>query len=870
MTRRVPSAPFANTSIKIALAAMIALVAVVFVGTAAEALPWALSNFERDHLDQTQQLQNEAALAALRNTPGPILNSVAARVGQLSPEIMAAKLKRPKNVVPQAKAHAQAQANQSGNNAGDIAREQAIQSIDYCARVMKNFTTEGGNRWNRFRDNFFVPIALLLILPGAVLTQVRAIVAQGNPIMAGQASPIEGIYRAIVGIFLVPSTYLVVNYSIDLGNSLQYTIATEYRRIQGTDMYQDAMCAEIRAFGVRYAKENEGSSAVPPQDKTPRGNEPFAKLEGKLWGKLADPCVGLLLVPANRDDQSMEQGSLGVRMAMNMTNAGINTAWSILTAFQMAFMYYLFFVGPIMAALWTWPLKMMKDALPAWIEGVITLAFWSFFWNVVILIIALTKSEASSGLYIVTACNFLATAAVRYAFDFAGLLRGAAAEAEKLGARAAQKGGKGGGSKGGKGGSQSNSNGTPAQTTPANPAAPVPATQPNAPVPLPRPRPTTIVANHALPQTVAYMYDAAGNLVPRVVTLDPTMPGGMQPVVGFSTTLPPNARIDQAFAALSTPSMFDPATNPALQFVPTVNNDSWTAVAMPPLANGQTVRTRNTIGSVIGNSIQQVMAYPLFAKLLDPDKAKKEKQAQEPVEAQAEEQVEEESFTAALQEIANEETAVIQSAPTEENEIEEAEMKKVDPRLEDERFSFTPPPLVESDKGKSFDATMSVSDIPMEMQTCNSLLSKMADVVETNEDAPADYAGQLYVPQTLPCQQDAQQAQHGGYANQFAEELAKVYSAYMPQVFAQQEAQRQTTPNYIAPIQSFCTAEVEAAQEEVVTVVDFTALAPVGQTVVQKPAQQARQTNSGLNSILRNRGAVKAPVNQDVSNSWFA
>lgn len=883
MTRRVPSAPIANSTIKIALAAMFALMAVVFVGTAAQADPWALSDFEGAHDPATQQRANEAALAALRNTPGPILNSVAARVAQLSPEIMAAKLKRPKNVVPQAKAHAQAQANQAGNNSGDIAREQAIQSIDYCARVMKNFTTEGGNRWNRLRDNFFVPMALLLILPGAVLTQVRAIIAQGNPILAGQASPIEGIYRAIVGIFLIPSTYLVVNYAIDLGNSLQYTIATEYRRIQGTDMYEDAMCAEIRAFGVRYAKENEGSSAVPPQDKAPRGNEPFAKLEGKLWGKLADPCAGLLLVPANRDDQSMEQGSLGVRMAMNMTNAGINTAWSILTAFQMAFMYYLFFVGPIMAALWVWPMKIMKDAFPAWIEGVITLAFWSFFWNVVILIIALTKSEASSGLYIVTACNFLASAAVRYAFDFAGLMRGAAAEAEKLGAKAAQKGGKGGGAKGGQGGKTSNNSSTPAAGTPPQPTGD--QTQPTTTVPLPRPRPKvdTMVAQTSLPTTVQYMYDAAGNLVPRVVTLNPRDMGAMQPVAGLFFTPPPTAGVQ--VAALDTTSLINPVTNPELStlLVPTVSNDSWTPVT-PPLTNGNVVRTRNSIGSIIGNSIQQVMAYPLFARLIDPDKAKKDRTQEQEVieETTAEAPIEdEEYFAQALQEMANEEevkeeTAIQENTPTEEQETEEAEMRKVDPRLEDERFSFTPPPLVESDKGKSFDATMSVSDIPMEVQTCNSLLSKMADVVDGNENEPAEFAGNLYVPQTMPqmhapAVQPAQVLQplepQGGYANAFAEELAKVYSAYMPQVFAEQEAQRQTTPNYIAPIQSFSSPATPEPEAEVITVVDYTAMAPVAHA---QPAQQARQTNSGLNSILRTRGAVKAPVNQDVSNSWFA
>ena len=477
MTRRVSSVYTDSQSAKsVIFALMAALFAVTAFCFEADAKGDPLWKQARDYDNNSLEPQLERRALELAKVPGLWDNKQQAAVMDNKAQWQVAKQKKPKNAVPQAQASQQAQANQAGNNAGDIAREQTIQAIDYCQRVMKNFTTEGGNRWNRLRDGFFVPMALLLILPGAVLTQVRAIIAQGNPLMAGQASPLEGIQRAIIGVFLVPSTYLVVNYSIDLGNSLQYTIASEYKRLQGTDMYQDAMCAEIRAFGVRYLAENEGSlTNLPQADTAPRGNEPFAKAEGMIWGKLVDPCVGLNEVPANRDDNCMSQGSIGMRLAMNLSNAGINTAWSILTAFQMAFMYYLFFVGPIMAALWTWPMKIFRDAFPAWVEGVVTLSFWSFFWNVVILIIALTKSEASSGLYIVSACNFLATAAVKYAFDFAGLMRGAAAEAERMGAKAAQQATKGGG-KGGKGGksgksgkSKGNNQAAPAET-PTQPA----------------------------------------------------------------------------------------------------------------------------------------------------------------------------------------------------------------------------------------------------------------------------------------------------------------------------------------------------------------------------------------------------------------
>lgn len=221
-------------------------------------------------------------------------------------------------------------------------------------------------------------------------------------------------------------------------------------------------------------------------------------------------------------------------------------------------------------------------------------------------------------------------------------------------------------------------------------------------------------------------------------------------------------------------------------------------------------------------------------------------------------------------------------------------MKNVAPpstiKVEDERFSFCPPPLAEADKGKTFDATISVSDIPMEVQTCNSLLTKMADVVDNNDFAPDAIANaSLFAPQApqlfeepapelyTPTMPQAQpfQFQNQSQSLSFAEELAQVYAAHMPRVFAEQEAQRQTSPNYTGPIQSFITNE-QPQEEEVITVVDFTQMAsPVvaqsqSQAHVQAQAKPAKQTHSGLNALLNNRIVAKAPVNQDVSNSWFA
>lgn len=406
--------------------------------------------YSEEMFEKKIQSEKEALNADERRATNAGLNRDAANTAAES----LYKANEPKNVAPAARAAGQAQATAAGNAAGDVARNEAIAAIDYASRFLVNFTTQGGNKWNKIRDNIFVPMALLLLLPGAVATQVKAVISAGSPAVA-PTNPFEGIQRSMIALFLIPGSYLVVNYGIDFANSVQFTISSEYRRMFGTDMYKDAICAEIRAFSTRGGDENEGSMKVPPADLSPIGKGAFSKMEGMLWGKLVDPCVGLLLVPANRDDAAMPAASIAGRLLMNSTNAGITTCWSILCAFQMAFMYYLFFVGPLMAALWVWPVKQLRDAFPAWVEGVITLCCWSLFWHTTIMLIACFKGTDDTGLLIITALNFLATACVKHAFDFSGLVKAAgqkAAEMIEKAGKEAGKGGEGGGGGGGGGG----------------------------------------------------------------------------------------------------------------------------------------------------------------------------------------------------------------------------------------------------------------------------------------------------------------------------------------------------------------------------------------------------------------------------------
>ncbi|MEZ4542985.1 MAG: hypothetical protein R3C24_03680 [Cyanobacteriota/Melainabacteria group bacterium] len=67
------------------------------------------------------------------------------------------------------------QANSAGNSTANMAVNQNITAIEYCSHPIINLTIDDGNVWNRIEKRTFIPMAVLLLLPGAVvLAQVRA------------------------------------------------------------------------------------------------------------------------------------------------------------------------------------------------------------------------------------------------------------------------------------------------------------------------------------------------------------------------------------------------------------------------------------------------------------------------------------------------------------------------------------------------------------------------------------------------------------------------------------------------------------------------------------------------------------------------
>jgi hypothetical protein len=403
-------------------------------------IPASFLTYQVPAMEQMQEIQK----AWIPTTGAELTDSAAQAQMAVAMNLTLAKLTDPQRLAPTAQAIAQSVVQNIGNGAAELARDNSASAIDFTSNYLNNFTVQANNKWNQVRDNIFVPMAILLLLPGAVLAQVRAIVAAGSPVL-GDVNPFEGILRSMIAIFMIPGTYLVVNYGIDLSNSITYTISSEYTRVFGTDMYKDATCAEIRATPLRHPLENRNALDLPTASMTPLLNSasPMAQFEGKVMeNMIEDPCAGLKQVPGDRVDEALPAASVIGRLMFNTTNAVSTCAWNVLCAFQMAYLFYLWCVGPIMAALWVWPVAQLRSAFPSWVEGVVTICFWSLFWNTAVLLMACFRGIDETGTVVMTAINFLTTASVQYAFDFAGIIKDAGQQATGMasGAQAAASG----------------------------------------------------------------------------------------------------------------------------------------------------------------------------------------------------------------------------------------------------------------------------------------------------------------------------------------------------------------------------------------------------------------------------------------------
>jgi hypothetical protein len=192
----------------------------------------------------------------------------------------------------------------------------------------------------------FLPMAILLVVPGAVLTQAKGLVHSAfshSTVPSEDAiSPFTGILRSIIAIFMIPATQLIISYSTDIGNSLTYQVQSF---IDNTAITSWA---------------GQQTAGTPP-----------ATMQQQASQQQAETGV-----------QAMT-GSI-----FNEVNMLLSYGMTVLIAYQIVMMSYLYLMGPIAAAFFAWPAgvgNLFKSVLANWLDAVTNLALWRFWWCVILL-----------------------------------------------------------------------------------------------------------------------------------------------------------------------------------------------------------------------------------------------------------------------------------------------------------------------------------------------------------------------------------------------------------------------------------------------------------------------------------------------------
>jgi hypothetical protein len=262
----------------------------------------------------------------------------------------------------------------------------------------------------------FVPLAILFLLPGAVMTQVKSQIVQGFRLNAeDQSSPFEGILRSVIAVFLIPATQLIVSYSIDVGNSMAYSVKDwvdlqlifDWSRELTYNTPIDKNANTINATGNAAAANNGGAGGAGGQSggflgsisgflgSIPLVGGALQSGFNSLAGFLGASGEGLGSDTPEQNTVYEDQSWLSSAMeaAFNMATYLFSSAVIVLGAYQLIFVCYLYLLGPLAAAFFAWPRiqaqssqKLFTDVFSNWVNAVIVVSLWRFYWMVLLAI----------------------------------------------------------------------------------------------------------------------------------------------------------------------------------------------------------------------------------------------------------------------------------------------------------------------------------------------------------------------------------------------------------------------------------------------------------------------------------------------------
>ena len=373
------------------------------------------------------------------------------------------KVSNPSGMAAAAKGAQQAQNSQNSDNQGNSAQQNCDNAFTCMKLPLINvanenaaspcsssapFKDESNVIWmvQQMYHKCYVPMAILFLLPGAVITQVKSLVSFGilNNQDEDTKSPFMGIFRAIMAIFLIPATQLVMSYCIDIGNALTDPIAKQ---------------VQVETI-MNWVQEQAYATDPKNNDNT------IKKITGKqTMGKLA----GTSAKKAVQERQS--DLSVSVQNMFNTINNMMSQGLEVLNGFQIVMMCYLFLLGPIAAALYAWPAAVGRDlfkkAFSSWLDGVIVLSLWKVWWCIVLLCMAVRLQQgvdpnSQFEMYYYTAFMGILVMVPFQPFEFRpGEIVSQVLEKAQQGSGGGGGGGGGGSGKGGGGGGGSGGGGTP-------------------------------------------------------------------------------------------------------------------------------------------------------------------------------------------------------------------------------------------------------------------------------------------------------------------------------------------------------------------------------------------------------------------------
>lgn len=396
--------------------------------------------------------------SAAGGCPGsPVTTQWAAESGGYNASIGPQMSGNPNGQCNQAKANALGNMCSSASAAGEDALECLINALDGMSIHLINVANEEAGSpcsslaisktysnavymVQKMYKNCFLPMVLLFLVPGALLTNTKTMIQFG--ILKGSdedtVSPFTGILRSMIAIFLIPATQLIVSYMVDIGNSLQ-SACTPYVNVPLIVLWAEEQV-------VLFKEDQQGA----PIRNLP--NVVMAPWRGKFAGM---PIKGAILEQVSGMDAALSELA---NESLHLLSEGL----TITHAFQVVMICYLFLLGPLAAAFFAWPgvgRDLFRRAFATWVDGVVVLSLWKFWWNIVLIVMtircesgALNPFDPFEVYYLVAFCCILMFVPFN-PFDFkpGEIVSHALEKAHAVASKVAQ-GGKGGGGGGGGGG----------------------------------------------------------------------------------------------------------------------------------------------------------------------------------------------------------------------------------------------------------------------------------------------------------------------------------------------------------------------------------------------------------------------------------